>query len=222
MVPTMMLMMAGISTAPVPTGNVAAIKKEQEECWADLMKDETTAVKAILKLSRRPKETVLFLKEKLKPIKIEKAEVKKLIKDLESEDEKIWMSAFEKLQFYDPRLAMSVKDAFDAVSPGAGQSRLVALFTGNPVNYFEGMQFTFATDENSAVFLSGNRGWGAALVVSHVWTCGQWFRQTRCILLLEHIGTRDAIDVLIAIAKGHPDVDATKTAKEALKNLQAE
>ena len=114
-------------TAPVPTLNPAALKKEQDEAWADLAKEEKTASRALLKLSNRPVETVTYLKGIMKPLIIEEATVLKLIADLASEDEKKWKPAFETFEYFDPRLAVTLQKSYDESSPGLGRQRLRCL-----------------------------------------------------------------------------------------------
>ena len=46
-----------------------------------------------------------------------------------------------------------------------------------------------------------------------------WTRAVRAIVLLEHIGSKEAVAVLKDLATGHPDAQPTKSAKEALARL---
>ena len=47
----------------------------------------------------------------------------------------------------------------------------------------------------------------------------KWTRAVRGIILLEHIGTPDAVAVLRDISQGHPDAQPTKLASEALDRI---
>ena len=47
----------------------------------------------------------------------------------------------------------------------------------------------------------------------------KWTRAVRAIVLLEHIGTPDAVAVLKELATGHADAQPTKAAKEAVARL---
>src|SRR5262245_27687089 len=57
-------------TLGLATSVFAADSKRIEALWADLEKGETEATRAVLKLSPRPRETVDFLKTKMKPLKL--------------------------------------------------------------------------------------------------------------------------------------------------------
>lgn len=216
------LLMSWVTAEPVPTTNAAALKKEQEQCWAELDRNDFPLVlKATLRLSVHPKETVQFLNVKMMPLKIEKDEAKKRIRDLDSDDENIWKPAFEKLAYYDPRLAMSVKDAYETVSTGPGQKRLMAIFAGQQADHYEGQSIRLKSeDELFAYFQSGGHGWGVFQKVDMLTM--RWIRLNRSITLLEHIGSTEAIDVLKKMSKGHIDAVPTKAAKAALKRLKVD
>ena len=53
-----------------------AVEKQMEAWWVDLEKGETPATRALLNLSDRPKDTVAFLKKKMKPLTITSGQVK--------------------------------------------------------------------------------------------------------------------------------------------------
>src|SRR5205807_1256969 len=46
-----------------------------------------------------------------------------------------------------------------------------------------------------------------------------WTRAVRAVVLLEHVGTPDAVAILKALATGHPDAQPTKEARAALARL---
>ena len=216
-------------TAPVPTLNPAALKKEQDEAWADLAKEEKTASRALLKLSNRPVETVTYLKGIMKPLIIEEATVLKLIADLASEDEKKWKPAFETFEYFDPRLAVTLQKSYDESSPGLGRQRLVAAMGDYKADTWEGKDIKLrSTGDDSYNFSADNGSWWAEHKVSRLgssrWgtTKRLWTRAERGIILLEHIGTPEAIAVLKVMATGHAEAGPTITAKESLKRMKAE
>src|SRR4051812_12157150 len=45
-----------------------AVSNPMDALWSDLEKDEATASRALLRLSTRPEEAVVFLKDRLKPL----------------------------------------------------------------------------------------------------------------------------------------------------------
>lgn len=225
----MFVVLTLLFAAPVPALDAAALKKEQEANWADLAKEEKTAARALLKFSNRPKETIAFFKTTMKPLIIEEETVKKRIADLASDDEKVWKPAFETFEYFDPRLAVNLQAAFDESTPGLGRQRLVAVMGDTKADQFVGKDVQLrVTGDDSFNFFADNGSWWAECKVSRLaaanfWTPKrQWTRAERAIVLLEHIGTPEAIDVLKSMATGHAEASPTKTAKEALKRLKAE
>jgi hypothetical protein len=214
-----LILLTSLVIEPIPSLNNTALKKEQDECWLHLQYDEKKIMNALFRLAARPRETTSYLKSKVKPLKLEKKEAIKLIKDLDSDDEKIWKPAFETLSVFDPRLAMNVKDAFEMATPGSGQTRLVALLCGLQPDVYEGMHFTFSVSDNTAMFNSGRRGFGTSLHVNTIWSCKEWNRLNYAVIVLEHLRTQDAIELLKLMATGHPDAEPTREAKTALKRI---
>jgi hypothetical protein len=47
----------------------------------------------------------------------------------------------------------------------------------------------------------------------------KWNQAVRAIVLLEHIGTPDALAILRDMASGHPEAQPTRTAVEALARI---
>ena len=227
MLPILMLSLS--LTAPVPAIDPAALKKEQEAAWSDLAAEEKTASRALLKLSNRPVETVTFLKSKMKPLLIDEATVKKLIADLASDDDKVWKPAFETFEYFDPRLAKTLQASFDESTPGLGRQRLVAAMGDYQADGWIGKDIKLrSTGDDSFNFSADGGSWWAEHKVSRLgssrWgtTKRNWTRAERAVILLEHIGTPDAITVLKTMATGHAEAAPTVTAKESLKRLKAE
>ena len=216
--------------APVPATDPAALKKEQEAAWADLAKVEKIASRALLKLSTRPTETVAFLKNAMKPLVIDEIAVKKRIEELASEDEKVWKPAFETFEYFDPRLAMTLIAAFDESKPGLGRQRLVAAMGDVKADSYEGddVQLRSTGADDAYNFSSKGGSWWAEARVNRLakstWGTNKrlWTRAERAIVLLEHIGTPDAILVLKNMGTGHAEAAPTVAAKESLKRLKAE
>ena len=77
-------------------------------------------------------------------------------------------------------------------------------------------------------FSADNSSWWAEHKVSPLgssrWgtTKRLWTRAEQAIILLEHIGTPEAIAVLKVMATGHAEAGPTITAKESLKRMKAE
>lgn len=216
--------------SPIPGIDPLALKKEQEAAWKDLSsRDEKVAARALLKFSSRPVETVAFLKGVMKPLKIDEKSVQKLTEDLASLDEKVWKPAFETFEYLDPRLAISLQKCFDDSSPGLGRQRMVAALGDVAANTYEGNNIQLrATGDDSYNFSADGGSWWAEHKVSRLsstrWGTNKryWSRAERAIVLLEHIGTQDAIAILKSMATGHAEAGPTVAAKDSLKRLKAE
>src|SRR5262245_53083596 len=68
--------------------------KDLAALWADLYKDDPAASRAVLKLFKHPGAAVGFLKGKLRPLKLDAARCRRLLRDLGSMDEKTWKAAW--------------------------------------------------------------------------------------------------------------------------------
>jgi hypothetical protein len=98
--------------------------------WADLEKGEAVAMRALLKLSARPDEAVAFLKNKMKPLKLDAEQARALIDWLGSDNEETWKGAFEELEYFDPRLAIDLETLMAEVTKAPARQRLVEVMSG--------------------------------------------------------------------------------------------
>jgi hypothetical protein len=194
-----------------------------ETWWADLAKREPDASRALLNLATKPDAVVAFLKGKLRPLKIDAEAVKALLLKLGNEDEAVWKAAFEELEYFDPRLAISLETLMDDVTDSPARQRMIELLSGRPAGSLEGKQVRLVrTGENAFNFIEDRTSWWAEHQVARLgavaWgnTKSKWTRAVRAIVLLEHIGTPDALAILKDMAGGHPDAQPTEVAKAAL------
>ncbi len=204
-------------------------EKRMEAWWTDLEKDETAATRALLNLAGRPKDAVAFLKKKMKPLTISSGEIKALILKLGNANEKVWKPAFEELEYFDPRLAIDLQTLMDRYTEYPTRQRLVEVLSGREADSMKTREDFQLRKTGSGFNFSGKtaRGvgsWWAEHLVERINsgdprrdTKKKWTRAVRAIVLLEHIGTPDAVAILQNMATGHPDAHPTKVAKEALK-----
>ena len=202
---------------------------DMEVWWTDLEKDETAATRAVLNLNDRREVTVAFLKGKLKPLKISAAEVRALLLKLGNENEKVWKPAREELEYFDPRLAIDLEALMDRYKESPLRQRMVEVLSdraagqlagkdvslmgvgrGDGFNFLAQPNFGSWWAEHKVERINGARGGNLKK---------KWTRAVRAILLLEHIGTPDAVAILKDMAAGHPDAQPTKVAGEALVRL---
>jgi hypothetical protein len=194
--------------------------------WVDLEKGEAEASRALLAMSDRPKETVAFLREKLPPLTIDAEKVRALIEWLGSDDEATWKGAFEQLEYLDPRLAIDLETLMNQNPTNPTRQRLVAVLSSRAPATLEGQTIRLSKSPNGFNFQNqGGAGWWAEPKVEFVGVRGgqkkKWSRAVRAIILLEHIGTPEAVAVLKAMACGHPDAQPTKVAAESLARVAA-
>jgi hypothetical protein len=97
--------------------------------WGDLEEDEAEATRAVLGLSTRPQETVAFLKDKIKPLKLDAVQLKAYLLRLGSSNEALWKKAFDDLEYYDPRLAMHLQALMDNVIETPTRQRMVEVLS---------------------------------------------------------------------------------------------
>jgi len=210
---------------------VPAIRAESpdrmESWWTDLEKGETAATRALLNLSARPKETVAFLKTKIKPLKLSSGRAKALLLKLGTAEESVWKPAFEELEYFDPRLAIDLQTLMDRYKESPGRQRMVEALSGREPGSLKGkdVQLRKFGGPDDFNFTADNGSWWAENRVDRIgtysWDPGKkkWTRAIRAIVLLEYIGTPDAQEILKDMATGHPDARPTKVAKEVLEAL---
>ena len=205
-----------------------ADEKLMEAWWVDLEKGDTAATRALLNLSDRPNDTVAFLKKKMKPLTISSGQVKALLLKLGNDNEAVWKPAFEELEYFDPRLAIDLQTLMDRYTESPARQRMVEILSGREAGSLKGKNVQlrkFGGPDDFNFFAKLNGSWWAENRVerlnSEFWgnTKKKWTRAVRAIVLLEHIGTPDAVAILKDMATGHPDAYPTKVAKEALKTV---
>jgi hypothetical protein len=218
---------AGLANPPRrATTNPA--ESQMQKWWDDLEKREPECSRALLQFADYPAESVAFFAERLKPLKITEDEVKSLISDLESDDKNVWKPAFDKMQYFDPRLAIDLSTLMtDNVKPRS-RNRLVAILCSVNEDVYAGKSIKLRFADSGYNFVSDDIGsWWAEHRIEHIGSGTeenfkpQWVRACRAIVLLEHIGSPEAITILRDMATGHPDAKPTKAAAEALENIQA-
>lgn len=204
-------------------------KPTMSSLWGELEKGELESTRALLKMSARPDEAVAFLRTTMRPLKIEPQAAMDLIVKLESNDDAIWRPAFEELEYFDPRLAFKLEELMADINLTPARQRLVEVLSGMKAGSEGTKDIKLKWIEDQFIFRHEPFGnWGAAHTVDKVGTSEwwglkkKWTRAVRAIMLLEHIGTPDAIAIIERMTTGHPDAFPTKAAKVAALNLKAQ
>ncbi|HVK15128.1 MAG TPA: hypothetical protein VM597_40690 [Gemmataceae bacterium] len=214
-----------VAAAPLPV-NKEAKAKELEGLWADLMKDEPAASLAVLRLYKQPEHAVPFLKAKLRPLRLDADQCTKLLKDLGSDDEKVWKAAWDELGYLDPRLAIDLPTLMQNVTDNPARTRMVELCSERPADSLAGKDVQIRpVGKDGYNFFADNGSWWAEHKIERiggsVWNPKKaWTRATRGVAILEQLGTPEAVQVLEQLAGGHADAFPTKAAKESLGRLK--
>ena len=232
--------------APVPVPSVEVKTKKLEELWKLLgAHDEAVSARALLELSSRPKASVVaFFAEKLKPLKLTEERAKKLVADLGEEKEGVAEAAFKEMQYFDPRLVLEVGDMLQNLPDGLHRQRLAALLSNRSIDGYVGYKIEYSSAAAQKAVNGGEPAVGnfhiedlpgnprgkmakyatavaetPAELSQYQWST-EWGRSTRAVMILEHLGTPDAVKVLETMATGHKDASPTRAATEALERLK--
>jgi hypothetical protein len=211
-----------------PVGTSPAGQAALEAVWRDLEKDEANASRALLALTDRPAEAVAFLKERLKPAKIDGERVKVLLFKLGSKDDATWKPAFEELEYYDPRLAIGLETLMEDVRASPARQRLVAVLSGRDPGPLEGKQIELRKSAMGRAFnfvAQPGGAWWADVDVKLINSQPgrnpkrKWTRAVRAIAFLEHAGTPDAVAIVKRMCFGHEEAQPTVEARRALSRI---
>jgi hypothetical protein len=214
-----------LSAAPARPVDKVAKKKELESLWTKLYEDEPASTTAAIKLFKQPEHAVPFLQEKLRPLKLEAVQCRKLLAELGSNDEKTWKAAWEALDYLDPRLAIDLPTLMNEVTTNPSRTRMVELCSDRDADSLSGqdVQIRPVGDDGYNFFSKGS--WWAEHKIERIgkyrWNPKKsWTRAARGIAVLEQIGSPEARKVIEQMATGHPDAFPTKAAKESLKRMK--
>jgi hypothetical protein len=219
------------------SSDVAISPESLTELWSDLLESESTATRAVLKLSRHPESVTKFLATKLLPLKLDEQELHETIADLGSDDEKRWRAAFQKLNYFDPRLALGIEEilSIDSVQDYPARQRLVDVLSGRTVDGpYSAMGYKTITlskiegDDGAYYNFFGRESenscgssWWAESKVEKL-NSGfsnqrvEWTRIVRALAVLESFNTSEATAIIESIATGHAQAQPTRVAREIL------
>lgn len=198
-----------------------------EQLWADLEKAEPHASSAVLALANTPEMSIPFLRGKLKPVSLTIEQAKALLKALGSDDETQWASAYEELEYLDPRLAIDLETLMDKIDESSARQRMVEILSSREAGSLAGKEITLYHSHKGYYNFRAERGsWWAEPDVSslnaerHSPRKRKWTRAVRAIALLQHFGTPEALAILTEMASGHPDAQPTRVAKNAIRTIK--
>ncbi|TWU35194.1 hypothetical protein Q31b_52900 [Novipirellula aureliae] len=231
------LSLGGLRVSADESSTPENTKRSTEAAWNSLLGREPESTRAILKLAETPADTIAFLAERLKPLTLTGDRLHKLLEDLQSSQDVVWRSAYQELQYFDPRLALRIDELFelDTMKHSPGRNRLAAILIGCGINNTADWKYIRLNpigDGNFNICCSNNPDtcganyWGEreiGLLGGKGEPKAEWTRIVRAICLLEHFGTPDAMRIIKQMSKGHPEAQATSLASAILtRNAMAE
>ena len=224
-----LLLFASLLRAQDPPADRSAPPPDEQQMqkwWDDLAKPEPECSRALLKFAGHPAESVAFFKDRLKPLKIEADDVRSLIRDLESDEENVWRPAFEKLEYFDPRLAIDLPTLMKENVKPRSRNRLIEILCGMTPGAFQRRTISLRGTEDGYNFYDNKASWWAEHRIERLGTSpwenhkSQWTRACRAMIVLEHIASPEAVAILRDMSTGHDDAQPTKVAREALAKLE--
>lgn len=125
--PALLLHVAVAPAAPVP-GNAKADAERLETLWVDLAAPRwVDRARAVYEFLDHPKG-VEFLCQKVVPVSATTDDLKKWLKAINSDDEKVWKPALAELEYHDPRTALTPVEQIELVGTDAGKKRLLSVW----------------------------------------------------------------------------------------------
>jgi hypothetical protein len=223
--------------APVPKDDKLTPEKQAEldRLYNNLGSNHSQSIQAALAFAGQPGATVAYLKQKMRPVKLDEKTAKGLIAKLLAADEKEWPAALSELQYFDPRLVMTVPEIWAEAKTDDERARVVAVVcyeSADLHSYTYKLRDTtkdngmFAIDATTKPGVKLPRFGGRENVnlvmsaVAKVEQLRKWSCEENALVILEHIGTPEAVKIIEDMATGHPEAAPTKVAKEVLGGLK--
>ncbi len=193
--------------------------------WEDLAcTDEAVFSRALVRLAASPKETIAFVKGRLKPVSIDAARVEQLLKDLDGNEFAAWTRAAEELEYLGKYAKPLLHKALTEDRPLEVKKRLQELGTKFPQEKEKQESVKRDPTQASTVRLPngvvGARPDPRAAPPPPTGPSTLWLRAVRAVALLEVVGTPEAREVLDNLSQGEAEALPTKAAKEALERLK--
>ena len=233
-------LLVAVSTPAAPVPKVTAPLADADRLWQRCSYLRLWTAESVCRFLAEPEKAVAFLRTKMPPLLLSKARAKQLIAQLGSEKAATWSAASEELRVLDPRLAMSLTDAWDLATIPVQQSRLACVLAGGEYPGWEQcrirLQEGMTSGEKSGLIIDRFPGTENTPLPKYTFTGfyrlartdeevgnynENWINYRVGIRLLERINSGEARRVLEDVASGHPDAGPAKAATAALVRLKA-
>jgi HEAT repeat protein len=221
-----------------PTGSDEARLKS----WEDLSStDDAVFSRALLALAATPKETVAFLKERLKPVAVDADAVETILKDLDSNDFAVRSRAAEDLEYLGKYAKPLLEKALTQDRPLEVKKHVQEMLAKLPKDKDKEKEAEQAAVPGGLggaqqvqiqVQNIGGRAVRRIILNGRVIEDGQpmapvgpagpsplWLRAVRAVAILENFGTPEARKLLEDLSRGEAEALPTKEARAALDRL---
>lgn len=212
-----------------PAANSQAVALNS--AWVDLASaDENKVVKAILTLSKTPKESLAFLRDNLLPVKADPKVVEQLVQQLNHDKFETRQRASEELEYLGKYIKDDLTKALASAQGVEMKQRIQQLLDRipDPKKDAKGMP---NLGNARSVSVSNVNGQVRVVVdgvpldltpkaAAPVGPPTYWVRAVRAIALLEHLGEAGAKPLLESLAGGEDDALPTQAARAALERLK--
>ena len=204
--------------------------------WQELLSaDEAKATKAALAFAAKPKESVEFLTDALKPLKAEPKLLAKLFGDLGDKDYKTREAAQVELEYFGKFIKTDLEKAAKDESNPEAKERLGKLLgrieaadkedkikNAKPEAANPGGRGVSVSNVNGRVtiMIDGKIIDTTPKVVEKLPPPPTWTRAGRAIGILEFLGTPEAVKLLESLSLGEDTAAPTKQAQDALARLK--
>jgi hypothetical protein len=221
---------AVLAAAPPDTPDTKKGTTRLESLWSDLgSSDESRASRALLTLASTPKETTALLKERLKPVKVDAAQVKKWLKQLDDEEFDKRESATRELEYLDRFVKSHLEKALESETSSEVKKRINDLLKRLPgaekekIPQLAGRNVQVSTRNGQIEIVIDGKKLDLAAMAKQAPAPApnsQWVRAARAVALLESLATAESKAILKTLADGESGARPTDEAKSALERLQ--
>ncbi len=210
-------------------------ESELAGCWDALLSPGNDAIVAALSMAERPDETIEFLSTVLEPVELSEMQFSSLVTELAADDEETWHSAFEELKFRDPRLLNDMETIMASVPHNPERLRMIGVLSGWTLDRLEQSDAMIGDDgevrwsiregNEQIQFEAGDQTWvvwadpGRASLFLNAAIKPRWKQVAEAVIILEHIGSLQAVALIEDIAEGHEVAPPTQIAKAALARV---